>query len=306
MKATGSIVVLLLIACANLHAQNIDQDKLLRMRDSLDNLLVINPSASAILVKRRELELYSYNSFLSSKQFNDKTGSNANLAGKQLLFNSLFQINYGASRNRRFNIGVDVNFRAYRYDIDKNSQVISLFKDNPGNERSVTYVGPRVRLQPFRRANNFTFQSYVWIPVAQKELQTSLGSNKVNWGNTLFFYKYFSPKLGIFTQLNFAFAFPSGNSETGSKTEFYLPASVSLSYVATRKDLLFATLSYSWTNTDVSHVTEGADSDFVQYGAGYQHLFSKHFFVNASYTGTLMARNYGMWSGVNVCVRYVF
>jgi len=286
--------------------QEIDQDRLLRMRDSLDRLLVINPTASAILVKQRELELYSFNSFLSSTQFNDKTGSNANLAGKQLLFNSLLQLNYGVSRNRRVNLGVDVNFRAYRFDIDKGSNVFSLFENNSANTSAVTYAGPRVRVQPFRRVNRFTYQSYVWLPVGPKENQVALGTDKVNWGNTFFYYKYFTDKLGFFSQLNFALAFPSANSPTSSKTQFYLPVSVSLAYVATRKDILFGTLSYSWTNLDVSKISEGADSDFVQYTLGYQHIFSKRFFFNASYTGTLMARNYGMWSGGNVCVRYVF
>ena len=305
-RLTPFILFAGVLAALSSQAQEIDQDKLLHMRDSLDNLLVINPTASAILVKKRELELYSFNSFLTSTQFNDKTGSNANLAGKALLFNSLFQINYGLFRNRRVNLGVDVNFRSYRYDIDKSSKVFSLFQNHDGNSTAVSYVGPRIRVQPFRRVHNFTYQSYVWLPVGPKETQVALGSSKVNWGNTFFFYKYFTDKLGFFSQLNFALAFPSANSESGAKTEFYLPVSVSLSYVVTRKDLLFGTLSYSWTNVDISKISEGADSDFVQYGLGYQHIFSRRFFANASYTGTLMARNYGKWSGANVCLRYVF
>jgi len=296
---------MLIISAVTSHAQ-INNNRLLRMRDSLDYLLMVNPTSSAILVKKGELELYSFNSLISSSQFNDKQGNNSNLAGKQLLFNSLLQVNYGFARSRRLNVGLDLNYRAYRYDLDKNASVFSLFESNPENVRSVTYVGPRIRIQPFRKIKNFTYQSYLWIPVAKDTRQNALGSSKTNWGHTFFWYRYFNSKIGVFGQANFAFAFPGKNSPDGAKTEFYMPLSASVSFVATRKDIFFGSLSYSWINDDVSNVTEGADSDFSQYGLGYQRVISKRLFVNINYTGTLFSRNAGNWSGVNLGVRYLY
>lgn len=304
-KVTSLVLVMLLLTSAAGYAQ-INNNRLLRMRDSLDYLLLVNPSSSAILVKKGELEIYSFNTLLSSSQFNDKQGNNSNLLGKQLLFNSLLQLNYGIARNRRFNVGLDVSYRAYRYDLDKNASVFSLFESNPQNVRSVTYAGPRVRIQPFRKIRNLTYQSYVWIPIAKDTRQGALGSTKINWGHTVFWYRYFNSKIGVFGQANFAFAFPGKNSAAGAKTEFYLPLSASVSFVATRKDIFFGSLSYSWTNEDIGNITEGADSDFSQYGLGYQRIISKRFFANISYNGTIFSRNTGKWSGVNLGVRYLY
>jgi len=304
MKYLSLLVFAMMVAQG--YAQNIDQDKLLRMRDSLDNLLMISPTASAILVKKKELEIFSFNSFLSSSQFNDKQGNNSNLLGKSILFNSLLQLNYGLSRNRRFNVGLDVSYRAYRYDPDKNATLFSVFESNPDNVRSVAYVGPRVRIQPFNKLKNFTYQSYAWIPVAKSTRQASLGTSRVNWGNTFFYYRYFNNKIGLFAQANFTLAFPTDNSGENATTEFYMPLSLSLSFVATRKDIFFGSLSYSWVNYDFSKFTEGADSDFSQYGIGYQRIFSRRFFASINYTGTLFARNSGMYSGFNVGIRYLY
>lgn len=299
------LIILMMIPCASATAQEIDQDALLRRRDSLEHLLMVNPGASAILVKKGELELYSFNSLLTSSQFNDKQGNNSNLPGKYLLFNSLFQVNYGVSANRRFNVGLDVSYRAYRYSPDKSDPIFSVFEGGPTTVRSLAYVGPRVRWQPFSRISNFTYQSHVWFPIAKESRQDDLGTSRINWGHTFFYYKYFSRKVGLFGQASFTFAFPTSASGDNAKTEYYMPLSLSLVFVPSPKNILFGTVTYSWTNYDLSKITEGADSDFAQYGIGYQRVISKYFFANISYYGTLMARNYGVWNGFNLGVRYV-
>ena len=308
MKKIVALVcgILLIILGKAGYAQDINEDKLIQMRDSLDNLLMINPGASAILVKQREIELYSFNSFLSSSQFNDKQGNNSNLPGKYMLFNSLFQVNYGVSKSRRLNVGLDISYRAYGFSQDKNASVFSVLEGGETTVRSLAYVGPRIRVQPFRRINNFTYQTNLWIPVAKDTRQDDLGTSRLNWGHTFFYYKYFNRKIGIFGQANFTFAFPTANSGEGATTEFYIPLSVSLSFVPTPKNIFFGSLSYSWTNYDISKITEGADSDFSQFGIGYQRIITKYFFANISYNGTLFARNYGQWNGFNLGIRFLF
>lgn len=299
------IFTIMLVAGAS-YAQQIDQEKLVRMRDSLDNLLMVNPTASAILVKHREVELYSFSSFLGSTRFNDKQGNNANFTGKQILFNSLLQANYGISKNRRANIGLDISYRAYRFDPDEQRSLFSVFENKPDNTRSLSYAGPRLRVQPFKRLYNFTYQSYLWFPIAQARQQAALGSDKINWGHTFFYYRYFNRKIGLFLQANVAFAFPGSNSAPDATTEFYMPLSLSLSYVVTRKDIFFGSLSYSWINNDSKNITEGADSDFIQGALGYQRIVTRRFFLNVNYNTTLSARNYGVWNSFNFGLRYLF
>ncbi len=73
MKKLYPTLFLLLSFTATL-AQDIVTDRLKRMRDSLDNILMVNPTSSAILVRRSEIELYSFNTMMSSKTFNDREG----------------------------------------------------------------------------------------------------------------------------------------------------------------------------------------------------------------------------------------
>lgn len=308
MKRIYIIVVALIIITPAL-AQEIDAAKLLKMRDSLDNILMVNPTSSAILVRQGELELYSFNTLMSTKTFNDREGNSAYQPGKYSLFNSLFQVNYGLSKSRRINIGADVSYRSYRFDVDKGSSSFKVLGGDASNIKGLNYAGLRVRVVPFRKLRNFTWQSYVWMPVASKDIRYSLGSDKVNFGNTLFYYTYLTKKLGLFLQANMTLAFANSKPNpdgTLSYTELYLPLSASVSYVLTPKDIAFGSLTYSWVNDDARNFKEGADHDFSQISIGYQRIISKRFFANIVYTGTIFSRNYGEWNSVSFGVRYLY
>jgi hypothetical protein len=280
------------------------------MRDELDNLLIANRAGSAILVKQGEVELYSFNSFLSSQKSFDKNGSNANFHGKLIQFASQLQVNFGVSKSRRINVGADLLYSAYRHDVTTSNSVFSIFNNDPSTVKSATYAGVRLRLQPFKRVYNFSYQTYVWFPIASEQRRYLLGSSKMNWGNTFFYYKYFNQKFGLFAQANLTFAFPSGDStrlgEDENKTEFYLPLNLTASYVVAKKNIFYASIVYSRINKNVSQIMEGADSDFMQYGIGYQRIFTKRLFANINYNGTIMARNYGSWDNLTLGIRYRF
>jgi hypothetical protein len=287
-------------------SQEINESMLIRMRDSLDNILMVSPTTSAILVRKGEIELYSFNSFLASEQFNDRQGNNSRLPGKQVLFNSLFQMNFGVSKSKRINLGFDINYRAYAYSADPEISTLSLFGNNAEMIRSFTYAGPRVRIQPFRKRNNFIYQAYAWYPIAKDFRQVQLGANKMDIGNTLFYYRYLNEKVGLFTQANFLLRLPQGNEQISDTKEFYIPVSAALSYVLSKKNIFFGALSYSWINNDITKLTEGADSDFIQATIGYQRIVSKRFFVNFNYAHTILARNYGLWNSGNLGIRYLY
>jgi len=305
MRIIGVIVLLLTLA-RTLLAQEINQDQLIKMRDSLDNLLIINPTNSAIIVRHHELEFFSFNSLLTNSNFNDKEGNSTNFDGKQILFNSILQLNYGVSKNRRVNIGADFNYRAYQYSADKESSAFSVFNGETGTASGFTHAGLRIRVQPFKKIYRLNYQSNIWFPVANQSNQLSLGTDKINWGNTFFYYKYFNNKVGLFTQANFTFAFPGAYSSYNAKTELYIPVSGSISFVANRKNIFFGTLTYSWITTDINKTLEGGDSDYVQATVGYQRILFKDFFLMMNYNATLLSRNYGEWNGFNLGIRYLY
>jgi hypothetical protein len=296
-------ILLVSLTAQTLYGQDINAEKLIRMRDSLDNLLMVNLSTSAILIKKGEVELFSFNNLISNSSFNDKQGNPTAFTGNQVLYNSILQINYGLSRNRRVNLGLDLNYRSYRYDPTGESSLGSVFGNDPLNTNGFTYAGLRLRWQPFKNLHGFNYQANVWFPTASAGLQQSLGSTRVNVGNTFFFYKYFNNKVGLFTQANATLAFPGVNTTTSDKVELYLPISGTLSYVLGRKNIFFGSLSYSWITLDLDKTTEGGDSDFVQTMVGYQRVVTRDFFFMINYSTTIASRNYGEWSGWGLGLR---
>jgi hypothetical protein len=305
MKLRGYLFLLCLFGLqVTTKAQEINANKLLRLRDSLDNILVVNPSASAILAKHKEVELFSFSGFSQNSQHFDKQGNAVSFSGKQLLFNSLLQVNYGLSRNRRINVGIDLNYRAYRFSNDVGESTFSVF-DATGTQ-ALTYVGLRLRTQPFQRVKTFNYQTNVWFPVASPDTQLALNTHKLNWGHTFFFYKYLSNRVGLFTQANLTFAIPGSNSRVQEKTELYVPVNISLSYVVNPKNIFFTSGIYSWITTDISKTMEGGDSDFSQVVIGYQRVVTRKFFLMLNYNTTVTSRNYGKWSGLNVGLRLLY
>jgi hypothetical protein len=297
------ILCLCLMSVASL-AQDINANKLLRLRDSLDNILVVNPSASAILAKHKEVEFFSFSGLSQNSQHFDKQGNAVSFSGKQMLFNSLLQINYGLSKNRRVNIGIDLNYRAYRFSSDIGESSFSVF-DASGTQ-ALTYAGLRLRTQPFKRLKTFNYQTNLWFPIANPDAQLALSAHKVNWGHTFFFYKYLNTRVGLFTQANLTFAIPGSNSGVQEKTELYVPVNISLSYVVNPKNIFFTSGVYSWITTDISKTMEGGDSDFTQVVIGYQRVVTKKFFLMLNYNTTLTSRNYGKWSGLNAGLRLLY
>lgn len=291
----------LALATVPLCVGQIDEGRLIRMRDSLDNLLIVNPTSSAILVEKGQVEFYSFNSLLISNRFNDRDGQNSNIPGSQLYFSNISQLNFGLSKLRRFNAGIDVCFSAYRYSLDKEQTYTAVFDD--GAVSALTYVGPRIRVQPFRNVRRFNIQVYSWIPVADAATQQALNTSRVVTGATFFYYKYILSKLAISLQANTSINIPGENSEESATPALNLPLSFAVSYAPSQKNIFFASGSYVRMNEDISTFMEGADSDYVMVGAGYQHIFFRTVFLNISYNTTLMARNYGTWSGLNAGIR---
>ncbi|MCE7863042.1 MAG: hypothetical protein DYG99_05805 [Bacteroidetes bacterium CHB5] len=305
MKTSFHYFILLwLFVPTALVAQSINADKLLRLRDSLDNILIVNPSASAILAKYKEVEVFSFNSLSHNSQQYDKQGNAVVFSGKQILFNSILQVNYGLSRNRRVNIGIDLNYRAYRYSADAGESSLSVF--DPSATQTMTYAGVRLRVQPFKRYKTFNYQTNLWLPVASPDAQLALNTHKLNWGHTFFFYKYLNNRIGLFTQANITIAITGSNSSLEDKTELYLPLNLSLSYVVNPKNIFFTSGIYSWITTDISKTFEGGDSDFTQVVVGYQRVVTKKFFLMLNYNTTLTSRNYGKWSGLNLGLRLLY
>ncbi|MEJ1238058.1 hypothetical protein WBG78_08015 [Chryseolinea sp. T2] len=309
-RIAALIVVVWVLAPVNSIAQqnrHLSDARLLKMLDSLDRLLVANTRASATLVKLGQVELYSSNSFQSTDFQFDKDGNSANYQGRAHIFNSFLQVNIGVSKKRRVNVGLEGMYRRYRYDFQGDKDMFSILQNDTTTLQNFTYAGARVRVQPFRQLYNFTWHSFLWAPLGSKDKQQQLRTTKYVWGNTLFWYKYFNPSVGIMANASGMVMMPSASTPAeDNDTEFLYNFGVTLSVIPIRKNILFGIVSYSRSNKDIGTLFEGADTDFLEVGGGYQRTFSKRFFANVSYTTVALAHNFSKWNQLNVGVRYLF
>jgi len=289
---------------------SLDDRRLAKVRDSLDRLIVITPRASASLVRLGQVELYSSSTVASADFMYDKQGNNANFSGRALGFNSFLQVNAGITKNRRINIGLEGLFQMFRQDYEGSDNMFSILNGDSTTINSFTYAGVRVRLQPLKRVFNFTWQSYLWLPIASVDKQKQLRTYKYNWGNTLYYYWYFTPDFGIIANAGGLALIPSSVTvdylgEEEKKTEFLYNAGLTLSWIPIRKNILFGTVTYARSNKDIATLFEGADSDFLELRAGYQRTINKRFSFNVSYATIALAHNYSKWQQVNFGLRYV-
>ena len=172
----------------------IDQKRLLKMRDDLDNLLVANKAGSAILVKQGEVELYSFNSFLSCEKLYDKNGNNANLRGNLIQFSSQLQFNVGLSKTRWINVGADVIYTSYRQDLTGKSSVFSIFEGIRGMSALLPMLGHGVEYNRSGAYTTLVIRRISGFPLQAMHARGCWEAVRLTGEHSFFFYKYYNQK----------------------------------------------------------------------------------------------------------------
>lgn len=288
------------------NGNGINQGNLQSMRDSLERLLVVNTRSSAVLIGRGQFELYHSNQLSGMTYQFDRNGDDAQYRGKDHLFNTTAQLAVGISRQRRINIGIDANYVMYRHDNTSSEPSYSIFNGDPATQTGFGYAGPRVKVRPFRGAGNFVYQTYLWLPLVNESKRNQLGLRDWYWGNTFFVYHYFNQTIGLFGQANVGLAKQKDETYEIDDVNVDISVGLTVSYVVLRRNVFYVPVVYGRSNQSIRQVMEGADSDMLQCGIGYQRVFSRGFQANISYNSVVLAHNYGRWGHINLGFRFVF
>jgi len=274
------------------------------LKDSLSKTYQFIPAVSSVILEKGQFEIIYFSSILTANKFRDDNGNLDELNVRSTYFYNTLQLTYGFSKNRKWNVGFDINSISARVDDDRNSSIFKVFgSDEIGNSRyarAINSFGPRLRWNPFQRTNQLTLQSSMLFPTSiSLEKQGILGQNQIYLLTQLLYNKPLSERMFLFSQLGFQYGFKK--EEVFAK--FYPTLTSYVSYFLPKRTILFLLLNYTpiFINDENWNYAAGT----FQVGGGVQYQISKNFLINAYYSNNIAGSNYQDFDGYTVSLRFV-
>ncbi len=266
------------------------------------------------LLARGKMDFTLFNSLYTESKNNwlgqDYTGYRTSF------FTHLLQITLGTTKNKRVNLGIDLSFRSSGRSSNSTFSGVSqalAYKNNDSSRVGLTSAGFRVKVQPFKNVNNFTFQSTLSIPTIEhpEGLYTPERSlfwadwNRITFWNQFFYTKNFG-KFQLFTELDLLFRFKSNKEQIGMLD---LPASAFLSYFPTPKITVYAMTQHVHRYTNDIDPGNSNDwlvpSNYTASGLGFKYQIMKKMNLELLYTNFWRGRNSGLGNTFNLGIKFL-
>lgn len=227
----------------------------------------------------------------------------------------LLQVTYGITESKRINVGLDVNFRSSGTAVqDSSFSAVGRafdYRNDDTTRVGITSVGARIKVQPFKSLKDFSIQSTLSAPTIKvPEGDANLfwaDWNRIQWWNQIFYSKTFGD-FQLFTELDFLFRFPVGNTQIGMLD---MPASVFLSYFPTKKITVYVMTQHMQRFARDVPANDPVITDFVvpanytSSGVGFKYQFQSNFNIELLYTNFWRGQNNGLGSTFNVGLKYL-
>lgn len=223
---------------------------------------------------------------------------------RETYFTSTVDIFTGLSENRRFNIGLILEFRS-NVVAGRSALEVFQFDGERGTARSgFTSFAPAIKFNPFKNIGNFTIQSAFFIPLVDNEVEDNvfLDQNGFIWQNRIFYdYTFPGEKWQLFTELNAEFSFGDENKSFANNSLNLTPG-VFLSYFPSSKFTVLALAQHS------QRLDLGNDfpQDFTALGGGAKYQLSDVLNVEFLYTNFVRGSNTGLGETFNLGLRALF
>ncbi len=227
----------------------------------------------------------------------------------------LFQWTIGVTKNKRFNVGLDLNFRSSGFSTDSTLSGISnafSYKNNDSSRVGLTSAGLRLKVQPFKSVADFSIQSTFLIPTIEAPEGRSDPSlqnlywadwDRFTWWNQIFYSKNFGQKFQLFAEVDLLFRFKRNNSQVGMLD---IPSSVFLSYFPTRKITVYAMTQHLHRFTNNINPQDPVVTDWVipanytASGIGFKYQILSNLNIELLYTNFWRGTNSGLGNTLNL------
>ena len=271
-------------------------------RAEYDSLLVgdrITPAVSSVMMPKGYTEIILSNSLLTTNAVFLPDRESLDLMSRYSYLINTLQVTHGTSQSGRFNLGLDLNVRSRREDLDPDASPLKIFSKDGETlvdfERAFTSVGVRARYVPLSNNSDFVIQNTFTIPVKGGP---SLGDHRYTL-NTQFLYNHLlGRKAFIFGQADVLIRF----ANTSYKADYTVPLNVYASYLVSKHFFPFVLIgtANSWDD-EFSQLSQS-----YSYGIGAQLQINSMFTFNLFYSDVFAGKNSSDWQVFNVGVRKVF
>lgn len=278
---------------------------------SLSNVQRFTPS---VLLQQGQVEVKVFNNFYTQTAYRDENREKISLNQRQSYYTGLFQFTYGLDPEGRWNIGLEMDVHAVRYDADPGSSFLDvLSRRTEGLEfrkATVSYLGPRIRFAPFRRLPKFSVTS-TWLFPLRDDLellddagtQRFLAHNRVSWW-TQFFYDISFGRFQLFTEADLLFRFPTEKVSFTQDAFFRTPVTVFFSYFPSPRTTVNVNLQHSPAFSGLPGNAQGEsfnlNRSFTQGGVGAKYQLTPAINLEVIYTHFFASRGEGAGQTFNL------
>ncbi len=241
---------------------------------------------------------------------------------RQSFYTHALQATYGISKNGRFNIGLEANFKASANSSDSTASSVTAPLDYANTDSTrvgLSNIGLRLKIQPFKDVSNFSIQTTFSIPTIEHPEGFSDQDNPTNnryfidwnryiWWNQFFYDNSFGD-FQIFTSLETLFRF---GKEKGHTSAVDLPVKAFISYFPTNKITIYAMTEHVPRfryDTELSpeslkdNIT--TSGNYTASGAGFKYQVGSRFNIELLYTNFWRSKNAGLGNTFNIGLKYI-
>lgn len=223
---------------------------------------------------------------------------------RETFFTSTLEAYTGIGENRRWNLGVILEFRS-NVIADRSALEVFQFDGERATARSgFTSIAPSVKFVPLKNVNNFSIQSSFFIPLVDNEVEEGvfLDQDGFIWQNRFFYdYTFAGGDWQLFTELNSELNFGDKDASFANNSLRLTPG-IFLSYFPSSKFTVHALAQHSQL------IDLGSDfsQDFTALGGGLKYQLTQELNVEALYTNFVRGNDTGLGETFNIGLRAVF
>lgn len=289
MKNKNFIAIVLLMLTITLGFSQDDEEK--------SNIQQYTPSK---LIGKGQIDLKWFNNLYTETKSTFVEGD----IPRQTFFTSTLEAYTGVGSNKRWNLGVILEFKS---NVINGRDALDVFKfdgEDSSARSGLTSIAPSVKFVPFTSVSNFSIQSSFFIPLVDNESENGvfLDQKGYTWQNR-FFYDYTFPgdKWQLFSELNSELHFGDKN-ESFANNSLGLTPGVFLSYFPSSKFTVLGLAQHS------QRIDLGNDfaQDYTAVGGGAKYQLTKALNLELLYTNFIRGNNTGLGETFNLGLRGIF
>ena len=273
------------------YGQNIDDDE--------NTGSVIQTLTPSKLIKKGQFDIKWFNNLYTQTESTFTEG----VEPRQTFFTSTVEVYYGASENRRFNLGLVLEARS-NVIADRSAIDVFRFDGERDTARSgLTSIAPSVKFVPFATINNFSIQSSLFIPLVDNEVENGvfLDQNGFTWQNRFFLdHTFKGNEWQIFGELNSEYHF-GDKDKSFANNSLSLTPGIFLSYFPTSEFTVLALAQHSQRFDLGNEFLQ----DFTAVGGGVKYQLTDALNLEALYTKFVRGNNTGLGQTFNLGLRAV-